>query len=369
MAISLIDLRTQYMSIKDEINAAVIDVLKKGQYILGPNVKALEEEVAAYCGVKYGVGVANGTDALLLSLLAYGIGPGDEVITTPYTFFATSEAICQVGATPVFVDIDPRTYNIDVQQIEGKITKRTKGIMPVHIFGQIADMDEIMDIANKYGLIVIEDACQAFGAEYKGKKAGALAHIGCFSFFPTKNLGGYGDGGIVVTDNEDVAAKIRVLRVHGSTRKYVHSVLGYNSRLDEMQAAILRVKLKYIDSWNDLRREKAQIYNDLLAGSEITTPCQEAWNRHIYHLFIARTQNRDEVVALLKENQVATAVYYPVPLHLQEVHSNLGYKPGSLPEAEKASRTTLALPMSPDLQKEDIHYIANLLRKSDSGVK
>lgn len=362
MAVSLIDLKAQYRAIQGEINTAVLDVLEGGQYILGPSVKALEEEVADYCGVKYGVGVANGTDALLLSLIAYGIGPGDEVITTPYTFFATSEVICKAGAKPVFVDINPATYNMDIGQVASKITAATKAIIPVHIFGQIADMDEINELARKNNLIVIEDACQAFGAEYKGKKAGSLGDVGCFSFFPTKNLGGYGDGGIVVTDNEVIAKQLRVLRVHGSTQKYIHSTLGFNSRLDEIQAAILRVKLKYIDQWNDLRRQKAQLYESLLLGSDIITPVAETWNKHIYHLYIIRALSRDKTLMLLKANQVACAIYYPVPLHLQEVHDDLGYCAGSLPEAEKASRETLALPMSPDLKNEDIEFIANLLR-------
>lgn len=363
MTVSLIDLKTQYLSIKEEIDAAVLQVLAQGQYILGPNVKALEEEVAAYCGVKYSVGVANGTDALLLTLLAYGIGPGDEVITTPYTFFATSEAICQAGATPVFVDIDPKTYNLDVKKITAKITARTKAILPVHIFGQIADMDEIMELARANNLIVIEDACQAFGAQYKGKKAGSIGHTGCFSFFPTKNLGGYGDGGIVVTNDEEIAAKIRVLRVHGSNKKYIHQELGYNSRLDEIQAAILRVKIKYIDQWNNARMEKANLYKSLLAGSGIMVPHAEPWNKHIYHLFIIRSAYRDKIATRLKDNQVSSAIYYPVPLHLQKVHANLGYQVGDLPEAEIAARETLALPMSPHLSNQDIQLIASLLKQ------
>lgn len=362
MAVALIDLKAQYHSIQEEINTAVLGVLGSGQYILGPQVKALEGEIAAYCGVKYAVGVANGTDALLLTLLAYGIGPGDEVITTPYTFFATSEVICQAGATPVFVDIDPRTYNIDVRQIPAKITPRTKAILPVHIFGQVADMDEINQLAKTHNLVVIEDACQAFGAEYKGKKAGSLGQAGCFSFFPTKNLGGYGDGGIVVTNDEAIVAKIRVLRVHGSSQKYVHERVGFNSRLDELQAAIIRVKLKYLDAWNNLRREKALSYNSLLADSNISTPAVEEWNKHIYHLYIIRTTNREKVMTLLKANQIGTAVYYPVPLHLQKAHASLGYQPGSLPQAERAAQETLALPMSPDLSQEDLVFVADLIR-------
>ena len=361
MNIPLLDLKAQYESIKDEINAAVIGVLESGNYVLGPNVKALEEEVAAYCGVKYGIGVANGTDALFLSLKAYGIGPGDEVITTPYTFFATAEVISLVGATPVFVDIDPRTYNIDATKIEQKITKKTKAIIPVHIFGQMADMGTIMEIAKKYNLLVVEDACQAIGAEYKGKKAGSIGRISCFSFFPTKNLGGYGDGGMIVTNDGEIAEKIRVLRMHGSKPKYYHSILGYNSRLDELQAAILRVKFKYLDKWNQQRREKAKIYDETLGNNILSVPYIAEGNISIYHLYIIRSKNRDDLMQKLKEKGIGCAVYYPIPLHLQRVYKVLGYAEGDLLEAEKASKESIAIPLYPELSEGMIREICRII--------
>lgn len=367
MRIPLIDLQMQYKAIESKINTEINKVLTGGKYILGPNVAALEDEIAEYCGTAYGVGVANGTDALLLTLLAYGIGEGDEVITTPYTFFATAEVISQVGAKPVFIDIDPRTYNLDVNLIEAKITPKTKAIMPVHIFGQIAPMDEIQAIADKYNLVVIEDACQAIGAKYKGKRAGGLSQAGCFSFFPTKNLGGYGDGGMVVTNNEEVYARIKMLRVHGSTRKYIHSALGFNSRLDEIQAAILRVKLKYLDEWNQSRREAAAVYAQELGELEgVTLPYVDAVNEPIYHLFIVRCQHRDALMLRLKEEGIGCAVYYPVPLHLQEVYTNLGYVKGDLPAAELASRETLALPMFPGITVEQIKAVAAVVKEVES---
>ncbi|MDA8212052.1 MAG: DegT/DnrJ/EryC1/StrS family aminotransferase [Clostridia bacterium] len=361
MNIPLLDLKAQYNSIRNEIQEAVSGVLESGHYVLGPNVKALEEEIAAYCGVKYGVGVANGTDALMLSLLTHGIGPGDEVITTPYTFFATAEVVSQLGATPVFVDIDARTYNLDVNQIEARITKRTKAIIPVHIFGQMADMDAVMAIARKHNLAVIEDACQAIGARYKGRMAGSIGNTGCFSFFPTKNLGGYGDGGMVVTNDEVVAEKIRVLRVHGSKPKYYHSMVGYNSRLDELQAAILRVKFRYIDEWNKRRAERADEYDRLFAGSEVGIPYAEQVNKHIYHLYIISSLKRDQIKAALAQEGIASAVYYPVPLHRQEVYQSLGYEEGSLPVAEKVARETLAIPLYPELTKKQQERIADIV--------
>lgn len=358
MQIPLLDLKAQYNTIRQEIEEAVKGVLESGHYVLGPNVRALEQEIAQYCGVRYGIGVANGTDALMLCLLGYGIGPGDEVITTPYTFFATAEVVSQVGATPVFVDIDPRTYNLNVAQIESKISDKTRAIIPVHIFGQMADMDPIMVLAEKHNLVVIEDACQAIGAEYKGRKAGSIGHAGCFSFFPTKNLGGYGDGGMVVTDDEALAEKIRVLRVHGSKPKYYHTMVGYNSRLDELQAAILRVKLRYIDRWNGLRAEKAGIYNSLLAGSSINTPFSAENVRHVYHLYIISSPRREVIKTALADAGIDSGVYYPVPLHRQEVYRTLGYGEGSLPVSEQAARETLAIPLYPELTSEQQERIA-----------
>lgn len=359
MQIPLLDLKAQYNSIKNEIDKAVIGVLESGQYVLGPNVKGLEEEIAGYCGVSFGIGVANGTDALMLCLAAHGVGPGDEVITSPYTFFASAEAVSQVGAAPVFVDIDPRTYNLDVSQVEAKINRNTKAIIPVHIFGQMADMDAVMEMAGKHSLFVIEDACQAIGAEYKGQKAGSVGHAACFSFFPTKNLGGYGDGGMVVTNDSGLADKVKLLRVHGSQPKYYHSVIGYNSRLDEIQAAILRIKFNYIDKWNQERAIKAERYNKFFSGSKVSVPFASEDVKHIYHLYVISVPNRDEVAAALSREGIASGIYYPVPLHRQKVYSHLGYGEGSLPIAENASKNTLAIPLYPDLTEEQQERIAD----------
>lgn len=366
MNIQLLDLLAQYETIKDEIKDAVISTIESGHYILGPQVKKLEEDIAKYCGVKHGIGVANGTDALLLTLKAFGIGEGDEVITSPFTFFASAETISQAGAKPVFVDIDPDTYCIDVDKIEEKITERTKAIIPVHIFGQMVDMDRIMEIAKKHNLIVIEDACQAIGAEYKGKKAGSIGHAACFSFFPTKNLGGYGDGGMVVTNDDAVAERIRMLRFHGSKVKYYHEILGYNSRLDELQAAILNVKFKYLDEWNRKRAEKAGIYNDLLKDTSCKLPVARDYNTHIYHLYIIQHEKRDELIKHLKDNGVATGIYYPVPLHLQNVYKDLGYKEGDLPNAEYASKRTFAIPLYPELTLEQQKYVAEKIKEFEN---
>jgi len=361
MSIPLLDLKAQYNSIREEIESAVLDTLRGGQYILGPKVEEFEKAVAEYCGVKYAVGVANGTDALVLTLDAIGVGPGDEVITSPFTFYASAESISRLGAKPVFVDIDPRTYNLVAGQIESKITPRTKAIIPVHIFGQPAEMDTINEIASRHGIKVIEDACQAIGAEYRGRKVGSLGDAACFSFFPSKNLGGAGDGGIVVTDNEELAARVRMLRQHGSTRKYYHGLVGYNSRLDALQAVILSVKLKYIDKWNDARKEKASYYNELFAGTGIVTPLALDHVSHVYHLYIIRVPNRGEIESALKLQSIGCGVYYPVPLHLQDVYQDLGYKDGDLPVCEEASRQTLAIPLYPELKTEDMQKIADLV--------
>ncbi|RAL24577.1 DegT/DnrJ/EryC1/StrS family aminotransferase [Thermoflavimicrobium daqui] len=365
--IPLIDLKAQYETIRDEVRSAIDDVLENGRYILGPDVKALEEEIAAFCGVKYAVGVANGTDALLLALDAKGIGPGDEVITTPFTFFATAEVVSQLGATPVFVDIDPKTYNIDVSQIKAKINEKTKAIIPVHIFGQPANMDEVVAIANEHDLFVLEDAAQAIGSEYKGRKIGSWGHAATFSFFPTKNLGGYGDGGMVVTNDEELAKKIRILRVHGSNPKYYHSVVGYNSRLDELQAAILRVKLRYLNQWNEARRQKASLYDELLKDTPVVTPYCAENRSHIYHLYIIQATERDDLMKYLKEKGISTGVYYPVPLHQQDVYNYLGYEEGSLPNAEYMAKRTFALPLYAELEDETIHYIADAVKSFYQG--
>ncbi|GED15500.1 transcriptional regulator [Aneurinibacillus migulanus] len=361
--VSLLDLTAQYEDIKPEIKQAVDNVLESGNYIMGPFVKSFEQAMAEYCGTKYAIGVANGTDALLLTLDALGVGAGDEVITTPFTFFASAEVISQLGATPVFVDIDPDTYNMDPAKLEAAITPKTKAIMPVHIFGQPVDMDEILEIANKHNVFVVEDACQAIGSRYKGKRIGSLGTAGCFSFFPTKNLGGYGDGGIVVTNDEELARKIQILRVHGSNPKYYHSVIGYNSRLDALQAAMLQVKLKYIDQWNQQRRDKAAIYNEALKDLSITLPYVKENREAVFHLYIIQTKYRDELMAHLKEHGIASGVYYPVPLHKQEVYSDLEYEDGSLAESEKASLGTMALPLYPELTMDDQEYVISVVRE------
>ncbi|TAH69105.1 MAG: DegT/DnrJ/EryC1/StrS family aminotransferase [Anaerolineaceae bacterium] len=362
MKIPLIDLRAGYLSLQDEINSAVTSVLSSGNYILGPNVQALEKEIADYCGTKFAVSVANGTDALVLCLDAYGIGPGDEVITTPYSFFATAEAISRVGATPVFVDIDEASYNIDYKKIENSITKRTKAILPVHLFGQPAPMDNIMDIANRYNLIVIEDACQAIGASFRGRKTGSLGHAACFSFFPTKNLGGYGDGGMITTNNEELAGRIRILRAHGSSKKYYNSIIGYNSRLDELQAAILRVKLGHLDSWNEARRVKAERYNNLLQGQGIKLPEAGSELEHVYHLYILRHPKRAEIIEGLQNRQIGCGIYYPLPLHRQEAYM-LEYSDIYLPVVEAVYKETFAIPLFPEMTDEQQTFVAAELGK------
>lgn len=361
--IPILDLKAQYESIKDEINVAIAEVLESTQFILGPAVRELEQQVAAYCGCKYGVGVASGTDALRLTLAALGIGPGDEVITTPFTFIATANTISHCDARPVFVDIDARTYNIDPAAIEAAITEHTKAILPVHLYGQPADMDPIVELAEAHGLYVIEDAAQAIGARYKGQGVGCIGHAGCLSFYPTKNLGAYGDGGMVVTNDAALAEKIDVLRRQGSKKKYHAQVLGFNSRLDSLQAAILGVKLKYLDGWNKTRRQVAQRYNDLLAGLPVTTPYESPDAYHVYHQYTIRAQQRDALAAYLKERGVGTMIYYPVPLHLQGLYASLGYGEGSLPVSETASREVLSLPMYPELTEAQQQEVARAIRE------
>lgn len=365
MQIELINLKRQYKNLKDEINQAVEKVLENGQYILGPEVKAFEKEIGEYLGIRYAIGVANGTDALVLSLRALNIGPGDEVITTPFTFFATAEAISQVGATPIFVDIDPDTYNINPYLIEEKITEKTKAIIPVHIFGQPCDMDKIKEIAKRHNLYLVEDACQAIGSEYKGQKVGTFGDVACFSFFPTKNLGGYGDGGMVVTNNPEIAEKVDILRKHGSKKKYYNEEIGYNSRLDELQAAILRVKLKYLDVWNNQRISAASKYNELLKdlSDNIKIPFKLPDAKHIYHLYSIQSEKREFLMKTLKEKGIATAIYYPIPLHLQKAYINLGYKEGDLPVAEKLCKKIFAIPMYPEITDEEIYYVSEILHK------
>jgi len=347
--IPLVDFKAQYKSIEKEIDAAIKEVLLSGQYILGPVVKEFEEQVAAYCGVKYAIGVASGSDALFLSLRALDIGPGDEVITTPFTFVATAHAIVHCGAKPVFVDIEPDTFNINPVLIEPAITKRTKAIIPVHLYGHPANMDPIMKIAEAHNLYVVEDAAQAFGARYNGKKVGSIGHAGCFSFFPTKNLGCYGDGGMVVTDNPDITEKVDILRRQGCREKYHAEMIGYNSRLDAIQAAILKVKLKYVDEWNERRRNIAHHYNELLSESTVQTPVEAPYAYHVYHQYTIRTSKRDDLKQFLVENGIESSIYYPQPLHFQNAYRNLAYVKGSFPKSERAARELLSLPIFPEM--------------------
>lgn len=360
MKVPMLDLTEQYGSLKEDMHHALEEVMSSAHFILGKNVKKLEADVAEFSHVGHGIGVASGSDALHISLLACGIQEGDEVITTSFTFFATAGAIARIGAKAVFVDIDPRTYNIDPVQIEAKITEKTKAIIPVHLYGQAADMDPIMEIAKKHNLYVIEDAAQAIGAKYKGRMVGELGDTCCYSFFPTKNLGGYGDGGMIVTDNEELAEKMSVLRVHGSKPKYYHHVLGYNSRLDEIQAAILNVKFPHLQEWNEARRQKAHTYTHLLqeqVSEHVVTPYEAEESHHIYHQYTIRCERRDELQAYLNEQGVSTMVYYPKPLHLQPVFQEWGYQEGDLPHTEKAAQEALSLPMFPELKEEQQRYV------------
>jgi len=369
--VPLLDLTRQYAAVQEEIDRAIRRVLASGRFILGPEVEAFERKIAAYCGVEHAIGVASGTDALLLSLRALGIGPGDKVIVPSFTFFATAGVVHNVGATPVFADIDPRTYNIDPEHVrellrDARLAEEVKAIIPVHLYGQMADMDELMAIASEYDLYVIEDAAQAIGAEYKGKKAGTIGHLGCFSFFPTKNLGAYGDGGMVITDDEELAERVRMLRVHGAKPKYYHHFVGYNSRLDALQAAILRVKLAHLDSWTQARREIADRYDELLSGIDgLATPHRAPGRTHIFHQYTVRVLDgrRDALQEFLKDRGIGAQVYYPLPLHLQPCFRGLGYREGDLPESERASREVLSLPMFPELSEAEQEYVAQNVRE------
>lgn len=363
MNVPLLDLVAQYEEIKPEMDAAIQRVVSSGYFILGPEVKAVEEEVAAYLGVDYGIGVASGTDALLLALRALDIGPGDEVILPAYSFFATVGVILHVGATPVFVDVDAQDYCIDIAQTRTAVTDKTKALIPVHLYGQAADMDAINKIAKEHNLSVIEDNAQAFGAEYKGRKTGAMGDIGCISFFPSKNLGAYGDGGMVVTNNPELAEKVRMLRMHGWKKKYFPEMLGYNSRLDAIQAAVLRTKLPHLDRWNEGRRAVAHQYSAALANVEnIQTPYEAPNRKHVYHLYILQVPNRDELQARLKEAGIGTSVYYPQPLHLAEPCREFGYREGDFPVAERASAETIAIPVYPEMSAEQIEYVVNMVK-------
>jgi len=352
--IPFVDLKSQYSSIKEEVDAVVARVLAAGQFVLGPDVAAFEEEFAAYCEARYGVAVNSGTSALHLALLAAGIGPGDEVITVSFTFVATVAAIHYAGARPVFVDIDPRSFTMDVTQIESAITDHTRAIIPVHLYGQPADLDPILEIARAHNLIVIEDAAQAHGAEYKGRRVGSVGDLGCFSFYPGKNLGAYGEGGMVVTNNSEYAGAIRMLRDWGQERKYLHSVKGYNYRMEAMQGAILRIKLRHLESWTQARRAHAARYNELLADAEIQTPIALDYNRHVYHIYALRTAERDALQRILHEAGIQTGIHYPIPVHLQEAYGDPRYRPGDLPHSERAANEVLSLPMYAELSESQI---------------
>lgn len=355
LPIPQLDLQAQYATIRDEIRESVDRVLESQYFILGPEVVALEKEIAAYSQCDFGIGVSSGTDAILVALMAIDIQPGDEVITTPYTFFATAGCIVRLGAKPVFVDIDSATYNIDPSQIEAAITERTKAIMPVHLYGQMAEMNAIMEIANRHNLVVIEDGAQAIGSEYQGYRSGSIGHLGTFSFFPSKNLGGLGDGGMVVTNDANLAERLSILRKHGSEPKYYHKFVGGNFRLDAIQAAPLRVKLRYLDGWTEARQQNADTYRTLFAEaglSQIVLPVTHEHNRHIYNQFVIRVPNRDALKAHMQANNIGTEIYYPVPMHMQECFADLRYAIGDFPASEAAAAETLAIPIYPELTVE-----------------
>ena len=366
MNIPLVDLKVQYKAIKEEIDKAIQRVVHSGQFVLGPEVEAFESEIAAYCGTKYAVGVASGTDALQLALPACDIKPGDEVITTPFTFIATAETIAKCGATPVFADIDPKTYNIDPTKLESKISQKTKAILPVHLYGQPVDMRSTLKFAQKYNLKVIEDCAQALGAEYKGKRVGSIGDVGCLSFFPSKVLGAYGDGGMIVTNNTDIAERAEMLRNHGCKEKYYHLIHGFNSRLDSIQAAILRVKLGHLDEWIEVRRHKASLYGQLLEQIDgIKPPYVAPYSYHIFNYYTIRLNSelgRDELREFLGSQGIATAIYYPLSLHLQEVYRDLGYKTGDFPASEQAQEEVLSLPIYPELEDQQIEGLVGLIR-------
>lgn len=382
MQVPLLDLKAQYATIKEEIKQAVHVVLESQHFIMGPQVKSLEEKVAKYTNTKHAIGCASGSDALLLSLMALDIGPGDAVITTPYTFFATAGAIARLGATTIFVDIDPKTYNIDPNKLEDFLNHkspvtshkslfttggaRIKAIIPVHLYGQSADMDPIMEIAKKHDLVVIEDGAQAIGTEYDGRRVGSIGHFGCFSFFPSKNLGGLGDGGIVTTNDDNYAERLRVLRVHGSKPKYYHKFVGANSRLDTINAAALEVKLSHLDKWSAARKANADWYTAAftkagLADRFLQTPYEVPGGRHIYNQYVIRAKDRDGLMKHLKENGIGNEIYYPVPLHIQECFASLGYKQGDCPNSEEAAKETVAIPIYPELTSEQKQYVVDTI--------
>lgn len=367
--VKLLDLVPQYESIRGEIREAIEEVVSSQQFILGPKVELLERQVAAYCGAAHGVGVASGSDALLLALMALGVGPGDEVVTTAYTFFSTVSSITRLGAVPVFADIDPATYNVDPAAVARRVTPRTKAILVVHLFGRMADMDPIMDCARAAGGVpVVEDACQSIGASCRGRPAGSIGAAGCLSFFPSKNLGGFGDGGMIVTNDDALADRARLLRVHGGRERYYHDVVGINSRLDALQAAVLIVKMRHLERWHEGRMRNAARYDELLAGAPgIETPRVDPRDRSVYNQYVIRSPRRDALMAHLRERGIGCEVYYPVPLHLQKCFAFLGGRPGDLPESERAARESLALPVYAELAPAQLERVAAAVRAFAEG--
>jgi dTDP-4-amino-4,6-dideoxygalactose transaminase len=360
--IPFVDLKAQYRGIKAEIDAAVLGVLESSQFVLGPELEAFEREFAEYCQVDHAVGVNSGTSALHLALLAGGIGPGDEVITVPFTFVASVGAIIYAGARPVLIDVDPISLTMDVNQIERAITPRTRAILPVHLYGQVADMDPIMEIARRHGLLVIEDAAQAHGAEYKGRRSGSIGDLACFSFYPGKNLGAYGEGGAVTTNNPDYARTVRMLRDFGSEQKYRHLLKGFNYRLESLQAAVLRVKLRHLEDWTNKRRAHAACYDTLMANGPVVAPRELAYARHVYHVYAVRTSERERLQSTLLDQNIHTGIHYPIPVHLQPAYRDLGYTCGQFPRSEQAAAEVLSLPMFPELTDAQIDQVSATVR-------
>ncbi len=364
MHVPFLNLKLQYKTIKDEIHDAINKVIAKTAFAGGPFVAQFEKEFAEFCKCQYAIGVGSGTEALWMPLLALGIGRGDEVITVPNTFIATTEAISFCGATPVFVDIDEKTYNINPDLLEAAITPKTRAIIPVHIFGQTADMDPIMKIAGKHNLFVIEDACQSHGSEYKEKRAGSIGDAAAFSFYPGKNLGAFGEGGAITTNNLELATKMQMFRDHGQTQKYYHGIIGWNARMDGIQGAVLSVKLKHLESWNEARRKNAHLYNELLSNvNGVTTPVEADYAKHVYHIYAIRVQNRDTLISKLADKDISSGIHYPVPIHLQEAYSFLGQGKNSFPVAEKCAGEFVSLPMFPELTREQIEYVSDNVMK------
>jgi len=364
MRVPFLDLKAQYASIQYEIADALQQVLDRTAFAGGPFVEKFEKDFASFCQCNFAVGVNSGTTALWMALLGLAVGPGDEVITVPNTFIATAEAISFCGAKPVFVDIDEKTYNMNPDLLEAAITPKTRAVIPVHLFGQMADMDPILEIARSAGLFVIEDAAQAHGAEYKGRRAGSIGDVGCFSFYPAKNLGAYGEAGAIVTNNADLAEKMRMFRDHGQRKKYYHSMVGWNARMDGLQAAVLTVKLKYLSTWNEARRKNAQLYNELLSATDnIITPVEADYVKHIYHIYAVRAKNRDALISALAEKDISCGIHYPVPIHLQQAYEFLGYGKGDFPVAEKCANELLSLPIFAELSQEQIKKVSGEIKQ------